>query len=159
MPSSARVVVWKTSSLKDIHSLNRYFWKYFWTVYQVLFKVLGAAAAAKLLQSCTTLCDPIDCSPAGSPVPGILQARTLEWVAISFSSAWKWSCSVVPTLSDPMDCSLPSSSIHRIFQARVLEWGATAFSVRTGILGIKSPQPSPTPPKWVYFCSHIFIGG
>jgi len=46
-----------------------------------------AAAAAKSLQSCPTLCDPIDGSPPGSPVPGILQARTLEWVAISFSSA------------------------------------------------------------------------
>ena len=48
------------------------------------------AAAAKSLQSCPTLCDPIDGSPPGSPVPGILQARTLEWVAISFSNAWKW---------------------------------------------------------------------
>ena len=46
-----------------------------------------AAAAAKSLQSCLTLCDPIDGGPPGSPVPGILQARTLEWVAISFSSA------------------------------------------------------------------------
>ena len=46
---------------------------------------LPSAAAAKLLQSCPTLCDPIDNSPPGSPVPGILQARTLEWVAISFS--------------------------------------------------------------------------
>ena len=45
---------------------------------------------AKSLQSCLTLCDPIDGSPTGSPVPGILQARTLEWVAISFSNAWKW---------------------------------------------------------------------
>jgi len=54
-----------------------------------------SAAAAKSLQSCPTLCDPIDGSPPGSPVPGILQARTLEWVAISFSSAWKWSSSVV----------------------------------------------------------------
>ena len=45
------------------------------------------AAAAKLLQSCPTLCDPIDGSPPGSPIPGILQARTLEWVAISFSNA------------------------------------------------------------------------
>ena len=56
-------------------------------------RILGwvyAAAAAKLLQLCLTLCDPIDSSPAGSPVPGILQARTLEWAAISFSSAWKW---------------------------------------------------------------------
>ena len=49
-----------------------------------------AAAAAKSIQSCLTLCDPIDGSPPGSPVPGILQARTLEWVAISFSNAWKW---------------------------------------------------------------------
>ena len=49
-----------------------------------------AAAAAKSLQSCPTLCDPIDGSPPGSPVPGLLQARTLEWVAISFSNAWKW---------------------------------------------------------------------
>ena len=48
---------------------------------------LAAAAAAKSLQSCPTLCDPIDSSPPGSPVPGILKARTLEWVAISFSSA------------------------------------------------------------------------
>ena len=51
-------------------------------------------AAAKSLQSCRTLCDPIDGSPLGSPVPGILQARTLEWVAISFSNAWKWKVKV-----------------------------------------------------------------
>ena len=50
----------------------------------------GSAAAAKSLQSHLTLCNPIDGSPPGSPIPGILQARTLEWVAISFSSAWKW---------------------------------------------------------------------
>ena len=49
-----------------------------------------AAAAAKLLQSCPTLCHPIDGSPPVSPVPGILQARTLEWIAISFSNTWKW---------------------------------------------------------------------
>ena len=54
----------------------------------------SAAAAAKSLQSCLTLCDPIDGSPPGSPVPGILQARTLEWVAISFSNAWKWKVKV-----------------------------------------------------------------
>ena len=56
----------------------------------------AAAAAAKSLQSCATLCDPIDGSPPGSPVPGILQERTLEWVAISFSSAWKWKVKVKP---------------------------------------------------------------
>ena len=52
------------------------------------------AAAAKSLQSCLTLCDPRDGSPPGSPIPGILQARTLEWVAISFSNAWKWKVKV-----------------------------------------------------------------
>ena len=57
---------------------------------KMFLNLLAAAAAAKSLQSCLTLCDPIDGSPPGSPVPGILQARTLEWVAISFSNAWKW---------------------------------------------------------------------
>ena len=54
------------------------------------FRCRVAAAAAKSLQLCPTLCDPIDGSPPGSPVPGVLQARTLEWVAISSSSAWNW---------------------------------------------------------------------
>ena len=54
----------------------------------------AVAAAAKSLQSCPTLCVPTDGSPPGSPVPGILQARTLEWVAISFSNAWKWKVKV-----------------------------------------------------------------
>ena len=56
--------------------------------------ITGVAAAAKSLQSCPTLCDPTDVSPPGSSVPGILQARTLEWVAISFSNAWKWKVKV-----------------------------------------------------------------
>ena len=56
--------------------------------------MLTNAAAAKSRQSCPTLCDPIDGSPPGSAVPGILQARTLEWVAISFSNAWKWKVKV-----------------------------------------------------------------
>ena len=81
-----------------------------------------ATAAAKARQLCPTLCDPIDGSPPGSSVPGILQARTLEWVA--FPSPMHESESEVtqlcPTPRDPMDCSLPGSSIHGIFQARVL---------------------------------------
>ena len=56
--------------------------------------ILSHTAAAKSLQSCPTLCDPRDGSPPGSPVPGILQARTLECVAISFSNAWKWKVKV-----------------------------------------------------------------
>ena len=85
------------------------------------------AAAAKSLQPCPTLCDPKDGSPTGSSIPGILQARTLEWIAISFSNAWKWKVKV-KSLSHVQLFSLPGSSIHGIFQARVLEWGAIAFS-------------------------------
>ena len=59
---------------------------------KILLRISAAAAAS--LQSCPTLCDSIDGSPPGSPVPGILQARTLEWVAISFSNAWKWKVKV-----------------------------------------------------------------
>ena len=85
----------------------------------------AAAAAAKSLQSCLTLCDPIDGLLPGSSVPGILQARTLEWVAILLQCMKVKSESEIAqsclTLSDPMDCSLPGSSIHGIFQARVLE--------------------------------------
>ena len=62
-------------------------WIFVPKVMSLLFNTLPAAAAAKSLQSCPTLCDPRDGSPLGSPVPGILQARTLEWVAISFSNA------------------------------------------------------------------------
>ena len=70
-----------------------------WGCHSLLFLILpsvnaAAAAAAKLLQSCPTLCDPIDSSPPGSLIPGILQARTLEWVSISFSDAWKWKVKV-----------------------------------------------------------------
>ena len=79
---------------------------YFWILCSDLFVYSHSnAAAAKSLQSCPTLCDPIDRSPPGSPVPGILQARTLEWVAISFSNAWEWSERQVaqscPTLATP----------------------------------------------------------
>ena len=93
---------------------------------------VSAAAAAKSFQSCPTLCDTMDGSPPDSPIPGIFQARTLEWIAISFSNAWKWKVKVKPLsrvwLSNPLDCSPSGSFIHGIFQVRVLEWGAIAFS-------------------------------
>ena len=90
----------------------------------------AAAAAAKSLQSCLTLCDPIDSSPPGSSVPGIPQARTLEWVAISFSNACMHakllqSCL---TLCNPIDGSPPGSTVPGILQARTLEWVAISFS-------------------------------
>ena len=76
----------------------------------------GAAAAAKSLQSCPTLCDPIDSSPPGSSVPGILQATILEWVAISLYNACMHAKSLqsCPTLCHPIDSSPQGSSIHRI---------------------------------------------
>ena len=99
-----------------------------------------ATATAKSLQSCLTLCDPIDGSPPGSPIPGILQARLpglgchflLQCMKVKSESEVVQSC---PTLSDPMDCSVPGSSAYGIFQARVLEWGAIAFSTTDMGLG------------------------
>ena len=73
---------------------------------------ITTAAAAKSLQWCPTLCDPIDSSPPGSPVPGILQARTLEWVAISFSNAWKWKVKV-KSLSRVWLLATPWTAAHQ----------------------------------------------
>ena len=92
----------------------------------------AAAAAAKSLQLCPTLCDPIDGSSPGSPVRGI--SRQEHWNGLPFPSPMHESESErevaqsCPTLQDPMDCSPPSSSVYGIFQARVLEWGVIAFS-------------------------------
>ena len=88
------------------------------------------AAAAKSLQSCPTLCNPINSSPPGSSAPWILQARILEWIAISFSSTCMHarSLQLYPTLHDPMDSSPPDSCVQRILQARIVEWVAISFS-------------------------------
>ena len=100
------------------------------------------------------LCDPIDGSPPGSAIPGILQARTLEWVAISFSSAWKVKgesevTQPFLTLSDPMDCSPPGSPIPGILQARTLEWVAISFSNawkwKVKVKSLSHVRPSATP--------------
>ena len=95
---------------------------------------INHAATAKSLQSCPTLCDPIDSSLPGSPVTGILQARTLGSVAISFSNAWKWKvksesevAQLCPTLCNPMDCSLPGSSVHAIFPGKSTWVGCHRF--------------------------------
>ena len=97
------------------------------------FPVLHYLLAAKSLQLCLTLCDPVDSSPPGFPIPGILQARTLEWVAISFFNAWKWkvkvkSLSRVWLLATPWTAAyqaLPSMGLSR---QKYWEWGAIAFS-------------------------------
>ena len=92
-----------------------------------------AAAAARSLQSCLTLCDPIDGSPPGSSVPGILQARTLEWGAIAFSNAWKWKVKVkllsrLQLLATPWTVAHQAPPFMGLSRQRVLEWGAIAFS-------------------------------
>ena len=124
--------------------------------------------SAKLLQSCPTLCDPLDGSPPGSDTPGILQARTLEWVAISFSNAWKWkvkvkSLSCVWLFTTPGTAAYQAPPSMGFFQARVLEWGAIASS--SWKLGINKFRPLPR--KWslktsknkmlfIFFCSPFF---
>ena len=95
--------------------------------------MINKHAVAKSLQSCPTLCNPIDVSPPGSSVSGILQARTLEWVAISFSNTWQWKVQVKSPghsqfLVTPWTAAHQASSIRGIFQARGLEWSAIVFS-------------------------------
>ena len=82
--------------VKALITEKKYLWTWITSIRrQFMFHTIAAAAAAaKSLQLCPTLCDPINGSPPGSPIPGILQARTLEWVATSFSSAWKWKVKV-----------------------------------------------------------------
>ena len=86
----------------------------------------AAAAAAKSLQSCPTLCDPIDSRYSPGKNTGVGCHFLLQCMKVKSESEVAQSC---PTLQDPLDCSLPGSSVHGIFQARVLEWGAIAFSV------------------------------
>ena len=99
-----------------------------------------AAAAAKSLQLCPTLCDPIDGSPAASPIPRILQARTLEWVAISFSNAWKWKVKV-KSLSHVWLFVTPGTAAYQaplpIGFSRQEYW--SGFSWRTSIPSCRTP--------------------
>ena len=94
---------------------------------------LSLFAAAKSLQSCPTLCDPIDGSPPGSPVPGILQARILEWVAISFSNAWKWKVKA-KSLSRVQLLATPWTAAHQAPQSM-------GFSRQEYWSGLPLPSP------------------
>ena len=89
--------------------------------------------AAESLQSCPTLCDPIDSSPPGSPVPGILQARTLEWIAISFSNEWKWEVKV-KSLSCVQLLATPWTAAHHAPQSM-------GFSRQEYWSGVPLPSP------------------
>ena len=95
----------------------------------------NTTTTTKLLQSCPNLCDPMDCSLPVFSFHGILQARTLEWVAISFSNAWKWKVKVkvkllsrVWLLASPWTAAYQAPPSMGFFLATVLEWGAIAFS-------------------------------
>ena len=101
--------------------------------FHFLLQCMKVKSESEVTQSCRTLSNPTDCSPPGSPIPGILQARTLEWVAVSFSNARKCKVKVkllsrVRLLATPWTAAHQAPPIHGIFQARVLEWGAIAFS-------------------------------
>ena len=110
-----------------------------------------AAAPAKSLQSCPTLCDPIDGSPPGSPVPGIVQARTLEWVAISFSNAWKWKVKV-KSLSRLRLFATPWTAAYQA----PLSMGFSRQGYWSGV-----PLPSPlflmNPHLWLLFKPFAFL--
>ena len=106
-------------------------------------------AAAKSLQSCPTLCDPIDGSPPGSPVPGILQARTLEWVAMSFSNAWKWKVKV-KSLSRVWPSATPWTAAY---QAPLSMW----FSRQEYWSGVLLPSPYICVCVCVCVCVYIYI--
>ena len=92
-----------------------------------------SAAAAKSLQSCPTLCNPMDGSPPGSPIPGILQARTLEWVAISFSNEWKWKVKMKP-LSHVRLLATPWTAAYQ-------DPPSIGFSRQEYWSGVPSPSP------------------
>ena len=117
------------------------------------FLLFPAAAAAKSLQSCPTLCDRIDGSPPGSPVCGILQARTLEWVAISFSNAWKWKVKV-KSLSRVRFFTTPRTAAHQASPSM-------GFSRQEYWSGVPLPSPcyslniTNVLLKYNFFCSQI----
>ena len=113
----------------------------------ILTHLIAAAAAAKSLQSCPTLCDPTDGSPPGSPVPGILQVRTLEWVVISFSNAWKWKVKV-KSLSRVLLLLTLWTTVHQAPPSM-------GFSRQEYWSGV--PLPSPTHPT-TYFKNGYWIG-
>ena len=112
-----------------------------------------AAAAAKSLQSCPTLCDPTDGSPPGSPVPGILQARTLEWVAIAFSNAGKWKVKV-KSLSPARLLATPWTAAHQAAPSM-------GFSRQEYWSGVPLPSPICTLKQYrfIFTAFELYING
>ena len=116
---------------------------------------MSAAAVAKSLQSCPTLCDPIDGSPPGSPVPGILQARTLEWVAIAFSNALKSkvkgkSLSHVQLFATPWTAAYPAPPSMGFSKQEYWSGVATAFSSPLNYSGLNSKSGPQLLPHFIF---------
>ena len=161
LPSICISILWKLDnwiySLRISNFWSRNFnWNYSLLSKYFLWRIINldnmiltfeaTAAAAKSLQLCLTLCDPIDGSPPGSPVPRILQARTLEWVAIAFSNAWKWkvkvkSLSRVPLLATPWTAAYQPP----------LSMGFSRQEYWSGV-----PSPSPTLPPNMFVFGNTF---
>ena len=128
----------------------------------VCLSIPNAAAAAKSLQSSLTLCDPIDGSPSGSAVPGILQARTLEWIAISFSNAWKWKM-IGKSLS-----RVRLFSTHGLQPTRLLRpWDLPGKSIGVGCHPLLRSIPNKEPKllgkqshltPWLIWCVKFLLG-
>ena len=122
------------------------------------FPGLWVTATAKSLQSCPTLCNPIDSSPLGSSVPGILQARILEWVAISFSNAGKWkvkvkSLSRVRLLGTPLTTAYQAPPSMGFSRQEYWIWGGaviiiTAMKCTIHIMCLNHPEIIPHPSPW-----------
>ena len=130
----------------------------FWLLYKLfislshaIFLLSYVAAAAKSHQLCLTLCDPIDGSPPGSPVPGILQARTLGWVAISFSNAWKWKVKGKSLSRDRLQAT-PWTAAHQAPPSMGLSrqeyWSEVPLT--TWLVNILSPLMRPTAHTHIY---------
>ena len=120
-----------------------------------------AAAAAKLLQLCLTLCNPIDRSPPGFPVPGILQARKLEWVAISFSNAWKWKAKV-KLLSHVRLFATPWTAAYQAppsmgFSRQEYWSGVPLPSLHNNVVNSEIWSACCTEVKWSFSCSLCFL--
>ena len=143
-----KILSLKDAQLWKIVFIHLHNYNYYGTIpTSHLILMWNAAAAAKSLQSCPTLCDPIDGSPPGSPVSGILQARTLEWVAISFSNARKWKVKV----KSPSHVWLFVTPWTAPFQAP-LSMGFSRQEYWSGL-------PLPSPLMWHTLCQSLWLCG
>ena len=147
MPAFGRIIVQLSG-----HKIIIYYYTdsaFKWLHVKLIFQSSNAAATAKSHQSCPTLWNPIDSSPPGSSIPGILQARTLDWVAISFSNAWKWKVKV-KSLSRVQLLATPWTAAHQAPPS-------VGFSRQEYWIGLPVPSPSELQYSQSNIPSHSFF--